>query len=459
MFRKLSLNNEKNFMARETIKHVLHCMLLIGLIVAFMCESGVINLTEKDSDEINPWEKYGTAGTLFLYSLSFVTLFQLPHMICVFLGLILYNAFSNKVILRKHPMMTPFICIRVVTRGDYPDMVKANVLRNIKTCLDIGLKNFTVEVVANKPINLPMQKRVREIVVPENYATKNGALFKSRSLQYCLEDNVNILKPNDWIVHLDEETILTVNCVKGIINFVTEGKFPFGQGLVTYASENVVNWVTTISDGICVTDDMGKTRFQFKMFHKPLFGWKGTFMVAKFSAERDVSFDHGADGSIIEDIFFGLKAFSKGYSFDWIEGEMCEKSAITILDFLKQRKRWFQGIILVVNSKSIPIKYKLFVISQICTWCTMPLQFFVFSLSLPSPLFVKFLCAFLKGMSIYLPVFGVLKTVSLYDFGILKSVCCIISAFCLLPLNGVLYMTAMVWGSLTEKHKFFVTPK
>lgn len=268
-------------MAIETVKHVLHCMLLTGLIVAFMCESGVINLTENDAKEIDPWEKYGTARTLFLYSLSFMTLLQLPYMLCVFFGLTLYNAFSNKVVLRRNPMVTPFICFRVVTRGDYPDMVKANVLRNIQTCLAIGLKNFAVEVVANKPVNISRQKRIREIVVPENYVTKNGTLFKARSLQYCLEDNVNILEPNDWIVHLDEETILTENCVKGIINFVTEGKYPFGQGLVTYASEGVVNWITTISDSFCVTDDMGKAQFQFKMFHKPLFGWKGTFMVAK----------------------------------------------------------------------------------------------------------------------------------------------------------------------------------
>lgn len=138
---------------------------------------------------------------------------------------------------------------------------------------------------------------------------------------------------------------------------------------------------------------------------------------------------------------------------------MCEKSAVTILDFLKQRKRWFQGSILVATSKSIPIKYKLFVMSQICSWCTIPLQFLIFFFSLPSPYIVKFFCAFLRGISVYYPVFGVLKTISLYDFGFLKSVCCIIGAFCSLPLNCFIYWTAMVWGSITEKKKFYVTRK
>ena len=33
--------------------------------------------------------------------------------------------------------------------------------------------------------------RVDEIVVPPSYQTKSGAKFKSRALQYCLEDEVN----------------------------------------------------------------------------------------------------------------------------------------------------------------------------------------------------------------------------------------------------------------------------
>ena len=58
-------------------------------------------------------------------------------------------------------------------------------------------------------------KHVEEIVVPKTYRSKSGALNKSRALQFCLEEDVNILKDEDWIVHLDEETLLTQNSVKG----------------------------------------------------------------------------------------------------------------------------------------------------------------------------------------------------------------------------------------------------
>ena len=53
------------------------------------------------------------------------------------------------------------------------------------------------------------------------------------------EEDVNVLSDDDWIIHLDEETLLTEASVRGIINFICEGKHSFGQGLITYASNPV----------------------------------------------------------------------------------------------------------------------------------------------------------------------------------------------------------------------------
>ena len=63
------------------------------------------------------------------------------------------------------------------------------------------------------------------------YKTKSGALNKARALQYCLEEDKNILGDDDWIVHLDEETLLTDGSVRGIMNFINSGKHSFGQGM------------------------------------------------------------------------------------------------------------------------------------------------------------------------------------------------------------------------------------
>lgn len=448
-------------MLNSTSKHLLHCTLLITLLIVFEVFSGGIKVNENSFVAINPWEEYGTIVTVLLYTLRLLTLLTLPQVLFNFFGLVFYNAFPEKVVLKGSPLLTPFICIRVVTRGDYPELVKSNVMRNMNTCLDTGLENFLIEVVTDKQVNLAKHRRAREIVVPKNYKTKTGALFKSRALQYCLEDNVNVLNNNDWVVHLDEETLLTENSVRGIINFVLDGKHPFGQGLITYANENVVNWLTTLADSFRVSDDMGKLRLQFKMFHKPFFSWKGSYVVTQVHAEKEVSFDNGIDGSVAEDCFFAMRAFAKGYTFNFIEGEMYEKSPFTLLDFLQQRKRWLQGILLVVHSNTIPLRNKLLLAVSVYSWVTMPLStsnmIFAALYPIPCPNWMDFLCAFIAGFNIYMYVFGVIKSFSLYRFGVVKFFACVLGALCTIPINVVIENVAVIWGLVGKKHKFYVT--
>lgn len=268
-------------MLRGRIKHIFHCASFLTFIFLFLVFAGAINLDDTEKVTVNPWEKYGINGAIILYLLRLLTLLTIPQVLFNFCGLIFFNAFPGKVKLKGSPLLAPFICIRTVTRGDFPQLVRDNVTRNMNLCLDVGMENFMIEVVTDKCINLPKHQRVREVVVPSEYKTKTGALFKSRALQYCLEDNVNILADTDWIVHLDEETLMTENSIRGIINFVSDGQHQFGQGLITYANEHVVNWLTTLADSFRVSDDMGKLRLQFYVFHKPLFSWKGSYVVTQ----------------------------------------------------------------------------------------------------------------------------------------------------------------------------------
>jgi egghead protein (zeste-white 4 protein) len=78
----------------------------------------------------------------------------------------------------------------VVTKGDFPQLVRDNISKNRRICEGAGLEHFTFEVVTDKSISLVTSKQVREVVVPVDYATKSGALYKSRALQYCLEKEV-----------------------------------------------------------------------------------------------------------------------------------------------------------------------------------------------------------------------------------------------------------------------------
>jgi beta-1,4-mannosyltransferase len=230
--------------------------------------------SNNETTKIDPIHSYGYIWTIILYTLRALSFLPLP--LCVFhlFGLVFYNVFPEKVNLKSSALTAPFICVRVVTRGDYPELVQRNVSRNIQTCLDCGLDRFVVEVVTDKEINLPNNPRLREVIVPDSYRTKTGARYKSRALQYALEEDVNLLSGDDWIVHLDEETLLTQNSVCGIINFVSDGKYNIGQGLITYANEEIINWITTLADSFRVGADLGAVRYSFKYFHKALFIFK-----------------------------------------------------------------------------------------------------------------------------------------------------------------------------------------
>lgn len=454
-------------MFSSNTKHYLHCLLFLSVIIFFEIFTGGIRSFSSGvfipPSELNPWIQYGVLGTTILYILRFLTFLPLPQVLFNCVGLTLYNAFPEKVVLKGSPLLAPFICIRIVTRGDFPQLVKNNVNRNMNKCLDTGLENFLIEVVTDKSIGLDHHRRIREVVVPPDYRTKSGALFKARALQYCLEDNVNIFSDNDWIVHLDEETLLTENSVRGILNFVMDGKHHFGQGLITYANEEVVNWITTLADSFRVTDDMGKLKLQFLMFHKPLFSWKGSYVVTQLSAEKDVSFDNGIDGSIAEDCFFAMRAFSKGYSFNYIEGEMWEKSPFTFLDFIQQRKRWIQGIVLVVHSKAIPFKNKILLGLSCYSWLTLPLSVSNLVIAgkfpIPCPPIIDFICAFIGAVNIYMFIFGVIKSFTVYRFGLLRLTLCIIGAVVVIPFNLVIETIAVLWGIFGKKHKFYVVNK
>lgn len=165
-------------------KHLLHCTLFVIVLSVFQYFSSTLKVSTKEqqdaAQQIDPLIVYGILGTCILYALRFVTFLSLPQVMFNVIGLTFYNCFNEKVTLKGSPLLAPFICIRVVTRGDYPDLVKNNVNRNMNKCIDSGLENFLIEVVTDKAVGLEPHRRVRELVVPSDYQTSTGALFKSR---------------------------------------------------------------------------------------------------------------------------------------------------------------------------------------------------------------------------------------------------------------------------------------
>jgi len=399
-------------------------------------------------------------------------LLALPQTLCNLVGLVSLNTFPDTPKLKSSPLLAPYICVRVVTRGIYPNLVKKTVRQNLNTLLDVGLENFTVQVVTDNPINLTTDKRVMETVVDSTYKTKSGALNKARALQFCLEEDKNFLNDEDWIVHLDEETLLTEASVRGILNFITAGRHSFGQGVITYANnppqfksflKYLQNRFCTVADSFRVGEDFGKIRCQLTHLNKPIFGWKGSYVVCNAGAERKVTFDWGPEGSKAEDTFLGIVALDQGYTFDFIEGEMHEKSPFTFKDFIKQRKRWIQGFYLVCAAPVIPIRSKFLLTMSLAAWLTIPLSTSNVVLTKLFPLSMgplcDFLLSFIGAMGLYMYIFGYFKQFNILRFSYLRILLSFFEIILASTLSIVCENLAVIsmWGG--DWYDFYIVEK
>lgn len=452
--------------------HGVQCASLLSWVILFCWWTGGLRLYPHPVDSIDPWATHGTPVTIVIIFLRLLSLLALPQTLFNVFGLLTLNTFKPSPTFKSSPLLSPFVCVRVVTRGLYPNLVKKTVKANMNTLLNVGLENFVIQVVTDQAVHLAGDKRVIETVVDSTYKTKSGALNKARALQYCLEEDKNILEDDAWIVHLDEETLLTEASVRGIMNFITAGKHSFGQGLITYASNTphfksfskmVQNRICTVADSFRVADDMGKLRCQLTYLNKPVFGWKGSYVVCKAGAERRVTFDWGPDGSKAEDCFFGIVALDQGYTFDFIEGEMLEKSPFTFQDFFKQRKRWMQGIYLVCRSPLIPLKSKFILSISLASWLSLPLSTSNVFLSKMFPMSISptidFLMSFIGAMGLYMYSFGYVKQFNIHRFSNIRKIVAVFEIILASTLSIIVENCAVIcmWGG--DWYDFYIVEK
>ena len=76
--------------------------------------------------------------------------------------------FPQPVRLKSSPQgLGSFICIRMVTRGLYPRLVRRNVKKHLNTMNAIGLENFIIEVVT-----VGVAKKIQNLESTEFYFWK-----------------------------------------------------------------------------------------------------------------------------------------------------------------------------------------------------------------------------------------------------------------------------------------------
>ena len=258
---------------------------------------------------------------------------------------------------------TKRLIVTYVSRGDNAEALRRAITASKLVLEDMGIQ-YWIEAVTDMPVKVGADTH---IVVPKGYRAPNGAKYKARALHYASQ----IRAPHryDWILHLDEESVITPQAVRGIAKFIEQAPRNLkviGQGEIKYNAYNYGrNPLITAVDAIRTGDDLGRFRLQYRLFKRPLFGMHGSFFVVNALLERAVGFDLGTKGSITEDAYFALVCAAKGVRFDWIEGFICEQSPFTLLALLKQRRRWITGLRLLMWDRTIQLRQRLLLIVSI----------------------------------------------------------------------------------------------
>lgn len=249
---------------------------------------------------------------------------------------------------------------RIVSRGTNIDALRSTIERCQKEMSRTPLFDYVIEVVVESGTNfllLPDSADVVYLVIPDDYATPNGSLYKARALQYALENSK--LPAKAWLVHLDEETQPTSSGIKGISKMILEeeetGRLRAGQGAILYHRDWKKHPIMTLADNVRTGDDFARFHFQHKL-GVTVFGLHGSYIVVRNDVESAIGFDFGPVGSITEDAFWALVLMESGGRARWCDGYLEEQSTQSLGDFVKQRRRWYQGLLKV--SLYAPVKLR-----------------------------------------------------------------------------------------------------
>jgi egghead protein (zeste-white 4 protein) len=256
------------------------------------------------------------------------------------------------------------ICWRIVTAGKNIDVVLSTIRRCQAEMAKTPLAPYVIEVVIDECRNvalLPVEDvDLRVIVVPREYVTSNSSRFKARALHYALLNSQ--ISATAWIVHLDEETQPTQSAIKGVCKFICQeeasGRLRIGQGALLYHREWERHPFLTLADNVRTGDDFARFYLQHRL-GVTIFGLHGSFIVVRNDVEKATGgFDFGPHGDITEDAFWALKAMQNGLRCAWVEGFLEEQSCMSVIDFLRQRRRWFHGLVKTVLYAPVKLRWR-----------------------------------------------------------------------------------------------------
>jgi egghead protein (zeste-white 4 protein) len=362
------------------------------------------------------------------------------------------------------------ICWRIVTAGKNIDVVLSTIRRCQGEMAKTPLAPYVIEVVIDECRNVALlpdeDADVRIIVVPREYVTPNNSRFKARALHYALLNSQ--ISDTAWIVHLDEETQPTQSAIKGVCKFIYQeeasGRLRIGQGALLYHREWERHPFLTLADTVRTGDDFARFYLQHRL-GVTIFGLHGSFIVVRNDVQKATGgFDFGPQGDITEDAFWAVQAMQNGLRCAWVDGYLEEQSCLSIMDFLRQRRRWFHGLVKTVLYAPVRLRWRFGLGLNTMLWALAPfaMVYTVITLfhSVEIPLVVRVLASYSFATYALWYITGLIANMD--EHGIKnpwKRARLVLLQILLIPLFCVLEGMGVAWGLASRAKGFEVVKK
>jgi beta-1,4-mannosyltransferase len=239
----------------------------------------------------------------------------------------------------KEKFGTPRLVFQVTTKGNIP-IVQNTVDRINAVCKDINYDKFELWVVTDVQEKF---QNCRTVIVPTQFSC--NALYKGRALQYAVELRREEGKNTKEIsvFHLDDESLITKQTLCSVLTYLEGTPKPISEGLIIYPLQDkekirFPHLMDTLRPFCCFEC------MEFMRTGKPDY-IHGSNLLIRSDIEEEVGWQNGK--TLAEDTLFAIQAKKKigSEAFGWHGGVVEEQSPLNFRDLMRQRKRWFYGLI------------------------------------------------------------------------------------------------------------------
>lgn len=359
--------------------------------------------------------------------LSAVLISAIAYSMLISLGVVAYVLYKP----RRSSSRAENFEIVIVSKADHK--VKNSLLESVSYHIN-RYGRVTVVIDEGAPLQsvLERNKRIKLVVVPSNY--RLDLIGKGRALQYFIDCCVD---ENKWYVFIDDDNLILDD------SFLYE--IPIYEKLGYVAANGVLvprpglSTISYVMDWVRFMDDLLIYRFFTGLLGKPLLGLHGDLFIVKGKVLKEIGFNKR---SLTEDFEFAAELIRRGYKTWQSATRVSIKSPNNLLDLMKQRGRWFKGVL--IGLKRAPASMKLVVVLRSFT---SSIGLLVLFMLLPVAYYIGYIWVFVPSSLYY---------VTTYSYGVYKSRKP--HFILLLPFFGIIEATSRLYG-LIAVNSFVVIDK